>query len=314
MTTTLLNIKQKVRKVTGRPSVNQLTDTELTNYINNFFQYEFPQHVRLFALRTTYDRILQPNVGVYSIQPTDINLFSTFEPPAYVDGFELQYFQDNSAFYQKFSQLKYSVQLTVGNGLAGPYNGSYSYTPIQPTSVVISTVSAAGVALSCQDNGTGGFVGNVIPGGAINYATGAVTNLTWTALIAPGTPIYISALNYVTGRPISVLYFQNTFTFWPWPDRAYDFKIVAYQNPTALTLDPELPEINQWWEFIAYGASLKIFADNLDMDSYGKTRVLFDEQKRLVERRTLKQLSTQRAATIYGDAQTWPWQGGYPYN
>lgn len=314
MSTTLGNIKAKIRSVTGRKSINQLSDTELTNYINNFLQYELPQQIRLFPLRTLYRIILQPNLGFYSVLPTDINLYSSFESPCYVDGFELQYFQDENAFLQKFSQLKFTAQLATGNGLAGPYNGTYSYTPIQPTTSIISTLDAAGNSLTCQATLGGVLYGDVLPGGTINYTTGVVTNLIWNAPIPNGTPIYISALRYVTGRPIAVLYFSNMFYFWPWPNRAYDFEIVAYKNPAALLVDSELPEVNQWWEMIAYGAALKIFADNLDMDSYGKTRVLFDEQRRLVERTTLKQLSTQRAATIYGDAQNWPWQGGYPYN
>ncbi len=313
MSTTFGKIKEKVRKVTGRPSVNQISDTELSEYVNNFLIYEMPEQVRLFALRTKYEFLLAPNIGNYSLSPTVINLYTTFETPAHVDGFELQYFQDEHAFYQKFSQLKYSVQFGTGNGGAGPYNGLYTYTPIQPGSVVISTVNAAGASLTCTDNGLGTFTGNVLPGSTINYQTGAITGITWTAVIPVGTTIYISGLQYILGRPMAVLYFQDTFSFWPWPDRAYTFDIIAYQNPAQLTADPQVPELNEWWEFIAYGAALKIFADNLDMDSYGKTRLLFDEQRRLIERRTMKQLSTQRASTIYQDSQTWPWQGGYPY-
>jgi len=316
MTTTFADIKNKVRRVTARPSANQLTETELEDYINNFLIYEMPQHTRLFALRTNYNITLAPNVGVYSILPDDINLFSTFETPAYVDGYEVQYFQDEQAFYQKFSQqiLKTSLQLAVGNGAVGPYSGTYSNTPVQPNSVIISTTNAAGASLTCSDDGTGSFTGDVVAGATIDYETGAVANLTWTAAIPNGDIIYMSALSYESARPIAVLYFQNTFTFWPWPDRAYDFQIVAYQNPAQLLTDSQVPELNQWWEFIAYGASLKIFADNLDMDSYAKVRILFDEQRRLVERRTMKQLSTQRVSTIYGDANGYPWQNSYPYN
>jgi len=124
----------------------------------------------------------------------------------------------------------------------------------------------------------------------------------------------MSALRYVTGRPIAVLFYANVFFFWPWPDRAYSFDIVAYANPSTLTLDTESPELNEWVDLIAYGASMKIFADNLDMESYAKVKVFYDEYQRLAERRTLKQLSTQRAATIYGDANGYPWQGSYPYS
>ena len=116
------------------------------------------------------------------------------------------------------------------------------------------------------------------------------------------------------GRPFAVLYSENQFRFWPYPDRAYTFSIMSYKNPDQLLAAGQSPELDLWADVIAYGASLKIFADNLDMESYGKVNILFDEHKRLIERRTLKQLSNQRVSTIYSDSHNWPSQFyGYPY-
>jgi len=314
MSSTFADIKTKVRKVTGRPSTNQLTEAELENYINDYLVYELPENIRLFTLRQTYNLTLSPNVGNYALTAAERNAYLSYEPPAYVDGYQIQYFQDEQAFFQKFSQLKYSVQIATGDGTPGPYTGTYSYTPIQPTTAIISTLNAGGGSLTCSDTAAGALTGDVIAGGTLNHTTGAVAGLTWTAAVPAGNAIYMSALRYVTGRPIAVLFYANVFFFWPWPDRAYSFDIVAYANPSTLTLDTESPELNEWVDLIAYGASMKIFADNLDMESYAKVKVFYDEYQRLAERRTLKQLSTQRAATIYGDANGYPWQGSYPYS
>ena len=121
---------------------------------------------------------------------------------------------------------------------------------------------------------------------------------------------------YVVGKPYAVLYFNNEFRLWPFPDRAYTFEIVSYINPAEFAAGggAAFPGLNQWADTIAFGTALKIFQDNLDVESYGKVKVFFEEAKRLAERRTITQLSNQRVATIYSDDYGWPSQFyGYPY-
>jgi hypothetical protein len=308
-------ISNKVRRITGRPSATQITDEEIRGYINSFLVYDLPLHTRLFYNRQTYSFQLTPNVGIYPIEAFK-NDYVNFEPPAYVDGYEIQYLQDSQSFFQVYSRLKYSITLTVGTGIAGPYAGTYNFTPIEPSTAIISTLDAAGNSLVARDNGTGSFTGNVLAGATINYATGAIANLTFTAVVPVGQIIYMSANDYITGRPYSVLYFNNNFYFWPYPDRAYTFSIVAWKNPEEYAFGGATanPELTQWVDVIALGASIKIFTDNLDIESISKIQPLFDQAKRLAERRTLKQLSNQRISTIYDDGFSYPssfW--GYPY-
>lgn len=384
-------IKAKVRRVTGRPSINQLTDAELIDYINSFLVYDFPLHTRDFYNRQTYSFQLTPSVAVYSIQAIK-NTYSNFEPPLYVDGFLSQYFQNEQGFYSLYPRMKYSTNLSAGNGTVGPYAGSYSYTPVDPGTVVISTTNANGIVLVANDikinSTTGGLMTGhlaitgisqaaqavvTVPGvtvaigdlvfiegvqgmtpinggpftvmnvvgddvtinvnstsynayllgglfsiqaGTVTYATGAVAGLSFPAVVPIGNVIYMSANNYVKARPFAMLYFNNEFRFWPYPDRSYTVTIVAWKNPFATIAagGPLFPELNQWGDVIAYGASLKILSDNLDLESYGKVKILFDESKRLAERRTMKQLSTQRVATIYDDGMGYPAGGfGYPF-
>jgi len=308
---TLQAIRDKIRKVTGRPSVNQITDAEIDEYINTFLRYDLPEHLRLFILRTKYSFNLSPNQPYYNF--ADKNNYLTVESPAYVAGYDTQFFQDYQVFKNLFPEKRYVLQLSVGTGVAGPYGGTFTYTPVKPTTVFISTVDNAGNSLVCKDDGLGNLTGNIALGATVNYQTGAVAGITWTGVISAGTVIYMQAANYQVGRPVAVLFFNNTFEFWPVPDKAYLFEVTAYKNPLALVNPPDEPDLREWWEFIAWGASLKIFADNLDMESYAKAEGLFERHKILIERRTLKQLSTQRARTIYSDYDSWPYSSQYPY-
>jgi len=308
---TLQAIRDKIRKITARPSPNQITDSEIDEYINTFLVYDLPEHLRLFILRTTYTIDLVPGQPFYDF--TGKNEYLTVEPPAYVAGYDTQYFQDLQTFRNLFPQPRYVVQLTTGTGVAGPYAGTFTYIPVKPTTVFITAIDNAGVSLVCKDDGLGNLVGNILPGATINYRTGAVTGIIWSGVIANGTIIYIEAATYQSARPLAVLFFENKFEFWPVPDKGYLFEIVAYKNPLSLINSVDEPVLREWWEFIAWGASLKIFSDNLDMDSYAKADVLFDRHKVLIERRTLKQLSTQRARTIYSDYDSYPYSNQYPY-
>jgi len=309
-------IKTKIRKITGRPSPNQLSDDDLKDYIHSFVVYDFPLITRLYYDMQNVKVQLTPRVGNYSID-TVKNLYSNVEPPAYIDNIQINYMQDLTSFERVFARYKYSTLFGTSTGIAGPYAYTFSYTPIQAETCIISTVAASGANLLAKDDGVGGFVdeaGNVIAGATINYLTGVIAGITFSAVPPLGSSIYISARQYVVGRPFAVLYQNNEFRFWPFPDRAYTFQICAYPNFAAFTAGTEFPELKQWADTIAFGTSLKIFQDNLDMESYQKTFPFFDNAKRLAGRRTLQQLSTQQVATIY-NVDLW---GGnkfynYPY-
>ena len=53
-TSNLQAIRTKVRRLTRTPSVAQLTDDDLDNYINTFVVYDFPEQLRTFNLRQPF--------------------------------------------------------------------------------------------------------------------------------------------------------------------------------------------------------------------------------------------------------------------
>ena len=71
---TLQDIQIKVRRLTRSPSSAQLSDDDLNNYINTFVVYDFPEHLRMFNLRTTFTFICNAFQDEYN---TDTVLFYT---------------------------------------------------------------------------------------------------------------------------------------------------------------------------------------------------------------------------------------------
>ena len=116
---------------------------------------------------------------------------------------------------------------------------------------------------------------------------------------------------YVASRPAAVLFFDNQFQVRPVPDQSYTFSIEAYIRPTAFANSTETPLLQEWWQFLAMGAAMKIFEDRGDFQQIASYRPLFDEYRRLAERRTIVQQTSQRAATIYSDQQQWPYGNFY---
>jgi len=309
VTGTLEQIRAKVRKVTGMLSPNQLSNDDLDDYINDFYLYDFPAHVKTWNLTTALPPIWGPNENLAPGIPFyvfDWNAYTNISPPFYVGGYEIQYFQDQESFFNIFPTRTFRTRLATGDGTPGPYVGTISQTPILTQGIFVSTIDAAGNSLVTSANGAGQFDGTgvVAPtpaGGTVNYITGAVAGLTFTANIAVGEPIWSQTMTYTSGRPQAVLFIDGALFFYPVPDIAYEFSCKVYQVPDTLEAGDQ-PIIRDWWNLIAYGAALKIFADNMDMESYSKIDPLFNKQLRLVERRTLCQIKNQRVATIYNQS------------
>lgn len=387
MSTVLTQIRSKVRKVTGSPSPNQLSDADIDDYINTFYLYDMPEHLRLLKLRRVFTFFTEPNVEAYEFPD---EAFLTIEPPIYVGGYQARYVQSREIFFMRWPPLNQFQQIGTGDATPTPPLAPITATPIILGSLYISAVWN-GATITYNDDGAGSFVSErfnvtgisnavnaviTVPGhpfvagntvaisevigmleanetqttilattpttitvsldttnfalytgkgvvrrtgaGTINYDTGALT-MNWGVPIDAGTPIQAQYIFYTAGRPYDVLFYNSTFHMRPIPDKAYKVEIDCFMQPTAL-IDtgnigtPDAPELREWWQLIAYGAALKVFADRADFESLQNFSNLMEEQKLLIQRRTLKQLTNQRAATIYGQNQLWPLSNFYPYS
>lgn len=140
----------------------------------------------------------------------------------------------------------------------------------------------------------------VDPNNTINYLTGVFT-VNFPLNTVTGTPVNSQTVPVNTALPQSLMYFSNTFTVRPVPDQAYRVNFQVLQRPTALLATGQAPELEEYWQYIAYGASMKIFQDRMDLDSVQMIMPEYKRQETLCLRRTLVQNATQRATTIYAE-------------
>ena len=170
----------------------------------------------------------------------------------------------------------------------------------------------------CVDDFQFSILGNlVIPNqtapikGTINYVTGAYS-ITFDAAPATGQPITCETFTYQPSRPNAMLYFDDKFVVRPVPDKAYKVQMEVYRRPTDMMNDGTAkPELEQWWQYIAYGASKKIFEDRTDLESVQLIMTEYKKQESLVLRRTIVQQTEQRTATIYTDMTAGAYGNGW---
>jgi hypothetical protein len=132
----------------------------------------------------------------------------------------------------------------------------------------------------------------------INYYTGEFV-VTFPSAPGIGQCINSSSVPIATARPQSLLFYDGKFEVRPSPDQSYPVNFEVYVRPDALLASGQAPQLEEWWQYIAYGAAKKIFEDRQDLDSVQLITPEFKQQERLCLRRTLVQNSNTRVATIY---------------
>lgn len=334
--TDLTAITDKVRKITGRPSVAQITDQEIYDYVNTFYRYDFPEHLKLGSLKVNYEFNTRPNISVYDFPR---NTYLTNMPPVYIAGYQSYMTQSRQNFFRINPEIQYEEDsIATGNATNGPYTATLTNLPIVPgfkpnppgaysDSTVAGQdipaadlqwnvlISAAGTDdptsgippdITLVDDGQGNLFDPSDPStdpasarGTINYLTGAVSITNFLSPVPTGNAINAQYVAYQPSRPQSLMFFNDQFIVWPIPDKAYTISIEVFKYPTELASSTQDPQLKEWWQALALGASLKIFEDNGDFENITKFRPLMEEQLRLVQRRTIVQQTSERTATIY---------------
>ena len=347
---TLADIRTKVRRITGRPSATQIADSDIDKYINTFYVYDMPEHLKMESLRYNYEFTTTAGIPTYDL-PTSTYL--TAMPPVFIGGYESYMTQDRQNFFRINPQLNMLQQSVYsGNGTNTGYTGQkLTNLPIIPGfkpnppgaystwtlgndipasalkwNVLVSALATpnatSGIkpSISLVDDGQGNLFAptdtSINPAnarGTINYITGAISITNFTNSIPSGNAINVQYVPYVANRPQSVVFFQDQFILYPVPDQAYTVSFEAYKYPTAfLGTDPTVtPQLQEWWQMLALGAALKIFEDNGDLENYAKYRGIMEEYMTLSLRRTIVQQTSERTASIYTEQSGYP--GQYPF-
>ncbi len=267
---TLQAIINKVRAITARPSVLQITDAQIVDYINIFYIYDFPEHLRLQNLRVNWQFTTKANIPAYDF-PT--GLYLTAMPPVYIGSYQSYMTQSRENFFRINPELNFlQTAVYTGTGTTTPYTGQFlTQTPILPgfkrnppgaysTDITVLPsqfnwnvlVSAQGApdatsgispTYSLVDDGQGNLFSLDDVGcnpvnrrGTINYITGAISITTFTLAGSPvaipnPNPINVQYAPYVASRPQSVVFYQDQILLYPIPDQAYTVSFEAYAYP-----------------------------------------------------------------------------------
>lgn len=364
----LSRLRYTVRKLTGKFDVNQLPNGSpsagavsvsnppgVDDYINDFYIYDMPEHLRTLKLKRFYTFTTVPNCGTYSIPQTIYQL----EPPIYIDNYQFSWYQSPEIFYRIWPELNFIDQnLFNPDGATRTFNFTLTQTPVQQGTVVIGlqpnidgnpsppleTFTDTDQPIPLDENlGTSRFfvnpgtlTGNRGGTGTIDYLTGAVS-ITYNVAPPDGTNSSCHYHPYVASRPRDIMFYQQQLFLRPIPNDTYAVKLMAYFMPTAVlsaatnsTQRPltnstgnligpfdgttnslsDLPQFNEWWQLIAYGAAIKIMVEEGDWEEVARLKQIFEEQKMLAQRKEIKQLSSQRIQTPYAENQSggpaWP--------
>lgn len=283
------------------------------------------------------------NNALYNFQ----NRYLTIHAPIYISGYQAFFSQSREQFYGIYPIINSVAQTGLtGDGLTQIFSGVVNTTQANPgpaqqinqgllqRNVLFTSIGTNGVGLAMADvpvvDPTSGYKtqeGNlydvnsaayqaalvtpptvVDATNTINYLSGAFT-VTFSAPPDSGIPINSQTVPVVLTLPQALLYYGNTFIVRPVPDQSYKVNFECYIRPTELLTANQSPNLEEWWQYIAYGASKKIFEDKMDLESVQMIMPEFKQQERLCLRRTLVQYTNERTATIYTEqTQT---SGGY---
>ena len=345
---TLAQIRNKVRRLTRSLTEAQLTTQQIDDYVNTFILYDFPEHLRLFNLLTTFTFFTEPFIDVYesSDDPTSVfynfkNKYIDVNKPIYIAGRQSLYLQDREQFFAIYPMINAIASIgTAGDGTTPTFsgvilnqqaipfpfvnNGQFG-TILVRDNVLFSSVDSNGNSLALIDWPISPTVGNLyIPGFAptsttiqdpinyINYVTGQFVITFNAGAPASGAPINSQTIQVQPNLPQAVLYYDGQFVVRPVPDQAYRINMEIAVRPTELLSAGDTPNLSEWWQYIAYGAAKKVFEDRMDMESVQQILPEYKKQELLCLRRTIVQQSNQRVQTIY-QGQTGNGGAGYGY-
>ncbi|MFZ4638233.1 MAG: ubiquitin-activating E1 FCCH domain-containing protein [Pirellulales bacterium] len=144
-------------------------------------------------------------------------------------------------------------------------------------------------------------VGNV---GTVNYVTGAIS-FAYPIPLQAGTSLSLNVSQYQPGRPFAILFWNNTFRIRPIPKLVHKITVETYLTPVQFLLYNDVPIVNQWAQYIAYGVSCEILRRRQDTDGLSSVMEGFMRQESLVlERQACEEIGSRNRTVFAGSQQT----------
>lgn len=335
-------MRNQVRRMTGRYDEAQMSTTQVDYYINLAYTLRFPEQFKNIKLTKPYVFLTTPNVDTYQFVyqgglvddpkklplPGNLSVPGNIQltPPVYCQGYRLRYFQDKNTFYNLWPNLSVNQIVDIGDGTAGPFSGTIPSCPFYRAQLdIFGNVTEPGVVISASvtnpQSNDSGFTytltdqpqvspsniniadlveENGAIAGTINYLTGAYSFIVQNSATIPADAIiYAAVVPYQASRPTDVLFYNQQLIFRPCPLQVFQVEFQISQQPTQLIADGDAPELDEWWLLLCALASELIYVDFPDPEGMAYLQPTLDQQRCEAQRRTLKQLGTQRAATIF---------------
>jgi len=267
-------------------TLNGIDDTAFTPYIsggswtsNNTFSF--------ILFGNNQNPFPQPNFGILSTQLVIGGMDANNNPIRIID--------DGGAIVNAFGigsntttgRLLFITQNSVGNNvyLDALNQQQPAIPPLSPL-----PVSSPPVSLTPQYCGT------------VNYVTTQI-NLVIPVPLQAGSLLNIWAATYQVGRPYNALFWNNEITIRPVPDNVYLVELETYQTPAQFMNTTDNPTLNQWAQYIAFGASMEILRDRQDMEGVENLREGFMRQEGLVLERQAVEEINQPNITLFNSTQ-----------
>ncbi len=141
--------------------------------------------------------------------------------------------------------------------------------------------------------------------GTVDYVVGQIDFVLPVGIsLKAGTLFDIRVSQYQTGRPYSLMFWNNEFTIRPVPKHIHKVTIETYLTPVQFMETTDVPILNQWWQIIAIGAAIKVLEDRQDMEGVQNLALLYDRQEDLVlERQAIEEIF-QPNYTLFNSSNT----------
>lgn len=354
---TLVAIRKKIRRLTASASESALTTNDIDQYINTFYNQDFPYAIKLDQMRTVYTFYTEPYIDKY---PLDVNYNQGIREPFYVDGIQGYLFKDRSQFFNMWPRWPTTFHPINGDGSTSAFAFSIGTTPFLRGEVTMGGVDNAGNPISVADDGNGNLQLQVpnpivsvppqfnppisnpaIPGmknintlnpglnnvntqtldpsnvpypggiGTVDYVNGNFA-INFPVPPASGTQITLRVSQYQTGRPYTLLFWNNYFQIRPVPKFVHKVEVESYLTPVQFMATSDHPILNQWWQYIAIGAAIKVLEDRQDMEGIANLLPLFNRQASLVlERQSIEEINQRNATLFSGTVQNQGWNNGF---
>jgi hypothetical protein len=130
-----------------------------------------------------------------------------------------------------------------------------------------------------------------------------VFNINFPVAPAAGTIITLWVSQYQTGRPYSLLFWNNEFTIRPVPKLIHKVEIETYLTPVQFMSTTDSPILNQFVQYLAYGAACEILRQRQDMQGLANLMEGFKRQEALVLERQGTEEINSRNQTIFASSQ-----------